>query len=415
MTPRTSVRAAVAMRILALLLLATLSDAFAPTARGGRPLTTARRQSVVELDITLDNGVTESVRLSSADDADAAAAEIAGRHLADGGPEVLAQLAAALRARYAVARSTYEGPAPPGGAHARAPDVEVAWGESELVLEVADSVVAPGGRGLFARVARPGARVTLDAGTALCGYASGSLRAAAPPDSAASSARDKTVATRLAELDTAVWFEGELVTLREALESTAQGGADARDVELAGHDVERDPDTRAPRAVVPRVAPVDRARADSPATPVSGEEFAAAAARDDAARADAASASAADDDDDKCYFVPDEAQTLDLMTLGQFANDLAVGPDLRGGADYEGASASANVLVLVQRLERAPPPRAHVLRPSRPIPTISRDVTIASTTPMELGCQYGASYWGAGPESAQPTFRVPRVGKRKAE
>ena len=106
MTPRTSVRAAVAMRILALLLLATLSDAFAPAARGGRPLTTARRQSVVELDITLDNGVTESVRLSSADDADAAAAEIAGRHLADGGPEVLAQLAAALRARYAVARST---------------------------------------------------------------------------------------------------------------------------------------------------------------------------------------------------------------------------------------------------------------------------------------------------------------------
>ena len=249
-------------------------------------------------------------------------------------------------------------------------------------------------------------------GTALCGYASGALRAAAPPDSVRSSARDKTIATRLAEPDTAVWFDGELSRCAGARKHGA-GGADARR-RTRGHDIERDPDTRAPRAVVSRVAPVDRARriADTPA----GGESSPRPRRATRRAKGGASASAADDGyDGAALFRARRGADARPATSGSSANDLAISPDLSGGADYEGASASANVLVLVQRLERAPPPRDHVLRPSRPIPTISRDVTIASTTPMELGCQYGASYWGAGPESAQPTFRVPRVGKRKAE
>ena len=80
------------------------------------------------------------------------------------------------------------------------------------------------------------------------------------------------------------------------------------------------------------------------------------------------------------------------MNIGQFANDLAIG----GAADaaYVDASSAANIVVLVQRLERDPL-NPLLLLPSRPISTLSRDVTFANQQPMEVGCEYGSNYWHA--------------------
>jgi hypothetical protein len=41
------------------------------------------------------------------------------------------------------------------------------------------------------------------------------------------------------------------------------------------------------------------------------------------------------------------------------------------------------------------PERPSELRPTRPVSTLSRDVTFVNTEPMELGCEYGMRYWNA--------------------
>ena len=133
------------------------------------------------------------------------------------------------------------------------------------------------------------------------------------------------------------------------------------------------------------------------------------------------------------YFVPDETQPeLSMLTAGQMANDLAVGPppsadaapssagattaeadadatadaaDAAGAAGatsvatppdaaegYGAVSAEVNLLVLVFRLERDAETPA-ILLPSRPISTLARSVTFANAEPMELGCRYGERYW----------------------
>lgn len=130
------------------------------------------------------------------------------------------------------------------------------------------------------------------------------------------------------------------------------------------------------------------------------------------------------------YFVPAAVQPepLSILHLGQFANDLAIGEiqeeigeigaavaegeggvagasegEVAGATDevrgedygqegYEAFSAAANLLVLVQRLERDPEEPSR-LRPSRPVSALARAVTFLNQQPMELGCHYGAGYW----------------------
>ena len=97
--------------------------------------------------------------------------------------------------------------------------------ESGLIVEVADSLVANGGRGLFVRLMDGVESVTLDAASPFCGYASGSMQV--EPDALGG----KTVAFLLGGLDTAVFFEGRLATIRMLLQ-------DGENIErIAGHDV----------------------------------------------------------------------------------------------------------------------------------------------------------------------------------
>lgn len=232
--------------------------------------------------------------------------------------------------------------------------------ESGLVLEVADSLVANGGLGLFVRVLDGAGSVTLDGGSPLCGYAAGEM--ADTPDAAGG----KTVAFQLRSPDAAVFFEGRLRTVRDLLLS--EEGVES----VAGHALVRDATSGS----------VDRLE-------LQGEPR---------------------------YFVPaaEQPSPPTIMTLGQRANDLALGEAVaeagsaaaqgeggEGGEEYvaadeamyTGRSAVANALVLVQRLERNPDAPTE-LRPTRPITTLARTVTFANVVPMEVGCQYGGQYWG---------------------
>ena len=224
-----------------------------------------------------------------------------------------------------------------------------------LILEVADSLVADGGLGLFIRCAEGIDSVSVMGATPLCGYADGAMEEA--PDSAGG----KTVAFSLRDLGTAVFFEQEVHTVGRLLES----GFD-----IVGHTVTRDLASGAPTALA-----VDPGYAGAR------------------------------------YFVPNAPDDLCAMNIGQFANDLAIGMEpLDDAGDALGASkedsqskangkyfdlsSTANLVLLVQRLERDPA-NPSLLIPSRPISTLARDVTFENAQPMELGCQYGSRYWSA--------------------
>jgi len=210
--------------------------------------------------------------------------------------------------------------------------------ESGLIIEVADSIVARGaGLGLFVRCA--GKAVTLDGLSPFCGYAHGSMR------ESADAACGKSVTFALHSLDTNVFLEGQLWTVGALLDSgiTIEGyhaTSDAQTGALTGLTVDANHGAR--------------------------------------------------------HFVPDSPQPeLSILNVGQMANDLAIGrPQIGDGSSgYAESSRGANLLGLVQRLERDPTTPS-LVRPSRPISAVARTITIANTLPMEVGCEYGASYWG---------------------
>jgi len=215
---------------------------------------------------------------------------------------------------------------------------------SGLILEVADSLVANGGKGLFIRCEAGIESVRVSRATAMCGYAQGTMEATAD------SACGKTVAFALRQPSTAVFFEKELHTVSSLLDAG---------LSIAGHSVTRD---------------------------VNG----------------ALTCLAVDDDyEGDRFFVPSQPQPEpSLMSLGQYANDLAVGGDLSIERGYSDESAQSNLLVLVQRLERDPSDATRLL-PSRPISTIAHDITFENAMPMEVGCEYGERYWYTRPEQSE--------------
>ena len=94
------------------------------------------------------------------------------------------------------------------------------------------------------------------------------------------------------------------------------------------------------------------------------------------------------------YFVPAQPHPgpIDVLTLGQYANDFAADTTQTQNDQYRANSAGANLLVLMQRLERSPEDESLIL-PSRPISVLRSDVVFENTQPMEIGCEYGEKYW----------------------
>lgn len=228
--------------------------------------------------------------------------------------------------------------------HGELQDLECSLsGPGGLILEVAQSTIADtdAGRGLYVRVPAGEKSITLPGGTALCGYGSGSMCAERPER-----ARGRYTEYRLIGCAT-VWFEGELTNACELLQRD--------DIEhIAGHE-----------AVRSAYGELQSIRAD--------EDYA-----------------------DR-FFVPSEQAVagaqLDLSSVGIMANDLAGGfAELYERGGYDAASAAANLLVLVQGLERHPDDPATLL-PARPVPTVCRSTTFENVEPMEIGISYGDGYW----------------------
>eukprot|EP00747_Dinoflagellata_sp_TGD_P215036 gnl/TRDRNA2_/TRDRNA2_87801_c0_seq1.p1 gnl/TRDRNA2_/TRDRNA2_87801_c0~~gnl/TRDRNA2_/TRDRNA2_87801_c0_seq1.p1 ORF type:complete len:138 (+),score=18.19 gnl/TRDRNA2_/TRDRNA2_87801_c0_seq1:604-1017(+) len=108
------------------------------------------------------------------------------------------------------------------------------------------------------------------------------------------------------------------------------------------------------------------------------------------------------------YFVPqpakhraddqkEDAQTeLTVQNFGQYANDLAWDysnpPSSR--EEYEEQSALKNIVQLVWRLEFDPALKC--LRPSWPVSVVTEDIVLTNADDfMEIGTQYGWTYWQA--------------------
>lgn len=294
----------------------------------------------LELVASIPNGVTERLQVRSEEEVADAAIEIAARHSLDSDAALEVEMSLWTQWFNAVEAEMppqYEGQTPAGGeleGVVASFDLE----ESGLVIEVARSLVAAdAGLGLFIRCMDSVGEVPLNVGTAICGYAAGEMRH--EPDETGG----KTVAFALSSLDTSVFFERELHSVRALLEMES---VDA----IAGHVLRRDAE-------------------GTPSSLDIDPEY-----------------------DGERYFVPDAAQPEPptMLTVGCRANDLALG---KGGAgDYDRASEEKNLLVLVQRLERSSK-QPGLLVPSRPISTLARSVTIRNTVPMELGCRYGGQFW----------------------
>ena len=321
----------------------------------------------VDVAVQLEDGGSELVTLSSAGDVADVASAIAERHTLSN--EQRAALEADLDAQWELASADapdiYMGPMPTDNELLNSV-ASIELSGVGLKLDVAESVVSGGGLGLFLRCLADVESVTLDEGTAVCGYAQGEMRH--EPDSDGG----KSVAFALDSPEAVVWLDGSLRTVGDLL----RDGSDFDGI--AGHtaviddttgdvvDIMLDPSFEGPR-----------------------------------------------------YFVPAEPQPqpFTMGSLGQMANDLAYGTaglvargekssveaDVEGGScmgkgddeadyGYEKSSSEANVLVLVFRLERdTDQPR--VLVPTRPISTLSRPLTFVNDVPMELGCSYGNRYW----------------------
>ncbi|KAG5182427.1 hypothetical protein JKP88DRAFT_278091 [Tribonema minus] len=111
-----------------------------------------------------------------------------------------------------------------------------------LALMVGESVVAPGSLGLFCKVLDEGDSVSLPAFTPMAGYVRGTCRhdEASKSDSYArgtfhrEDTGDKTVAYVLNSPDTAVFYNQQLMPLREAVAAVSDAAVDASD-SVAGH------------------------------------------------------------------------------------------------------------------------------------------------------------------------------------
>jgi len=294
------------------------------------------------LELVLSGGETAPVSLQSEADVKVAAAQIALEFPDINVEDLERELMISWLDSCRKSTPAYNGPSP-GEGKLEGLEVSLPLPEVGLVLEVAQSVVSgAAGRGLFIRLLDGFERVTLQEGTAVCGYAAGSMH------TDADSMGGKTVAFCLRSPSTSVWFERELYTVSELLNRD--------DVDsIAGHVAVRGEDEG-------RL--IERLEIDAT---YQGPR----------------------------YFVPDEVQPeLSITNIGCLANDLAIG----GAGDdsdesYADRSNTANVLVLVQRLERDHADR-NLLLPSRPITTLATSVTFSNKEPMEIGCHYGERYWG---------------------
>ena len=201
-----------------LLLLPSFAHALLPSLRALPPRYTRSAQRAVarlcmdpvRVELSFEGGLSEVVSLTSEESIVEAAEELSEKHGLD--PETSLEVEMELWNRWYQAADeaapVYEGTSPEDGVVSDlAASLELQ--EAGLVLEVGRSVVAPNGRGLFIRCTDD--EVSLSIGTAVCGYAAGSMHV--EPDRGG-----KAVGFALDSLDASCWFEKQLLSVRDVLE-----------------------------------------------------------------------------------------------------------------------------------------------------------------------------------------------------
>ena len=243
----------------------------------------------------------------------------------------------------------------------------------ELGLDfiVAPSVVAApsGSLGLFVVLSDGVTSTTLPALQLLCGYGGGRQGGSFEYQDQG----DKTVGFAMTSLDTAVVFEQEFMTLRQALQKAHPKNAKHDNDNhaaleycgLAGHVV-----------LLNEKGEMDQVQVDT-------------------------------DSDLARYFVPinpldkdsnhesSTSSTINIQNLGQFCNDLAwsfTDPPA-SQAEYEERSRHANAVQLAWRLEYDPQSKS--LIPTWPVSVLADDFIFQNDEVMELGTRYGWNYWQA--------------------
>lgn len=238
-------------------------------------------------------------------------------------------------------------------------------------LFVAPSVVAPGTLGLFCLLSEDVESAILPSMSLLSGYSREGIFLDKDEG-------DKTVAFAIPSLETAVFYERELMSVIDALELAASSHGKDGACGLAGHVLVQNEDGEV-EIYVDNEDPTFK-RFYVPALLNGGEDNLAGFEGDDEADSGAASIGA----------------VLSVQNIGQFCNDLAWSSENppKSKEVYEKKSEMANLVQLVWRLEFDP--STNCLVGTWPVSTLSNDVTFQnSDTFMELGTRYGWNYWQA--------------------
>jgi hypothetical protein len=239
-----------------------------------------------------------------------------------------------------------------------------------LDILVGPSTIAGAGYGVFAALSDEVQSVEVKEGQPLMGYSKGTFT------SDADKGGDKTVAWNFHAVDQAIFFEKELMTIKDALGivSNRHDAAEMTDL-LLGHKLYYDEEEK-------EVA----VRAD--------EEF------------------------NRRYFVPHEVEAtlaesvdptaesagcsaediyhgIDVSNMGSYVNDLAYERGVSMEA-YTTKSATANQCAIVWRIED----KGGVLCPTWPVVVAKSDMVFDNTEAMELGLEYNWRYWHAFEENA---------------
>lgn len=247
--------------------------------------------------------------------------------------------------------------------------------ELGLDLVVAPSMIATGSYGLFVTLTEGVESTTVPSMQLLCGYAAGGSGAGTFQyvDQG-----DKTVGFSLAGPDTAVFFQRQLMNVRDALKLVAET-TKGTSCGLAGHAVIRDAQGNVVDVAVDTQATDNFARYFVP-TLVNIMD---------------------NDDDDNDGDATTRSNNnnhhpISIGNLGQFCNDLAWSYDdpPQTRQEYEARSDERNAVQLVWRLELDA--ESHGLVPTWPVSVLSRDTIFQNKDVfMELGTKYGWNYWQA--------------------
>ena len=281
---------------------------------------------------------------------------------------------------------------------------------SGLILEVGRSTIPNAGLGLFVRkkksslptstsTASDGDGILQTIGSAFAGYSNGSI--VRTLEGCTTYQTSRAFEFRLDEqLRSTVWYGSKILTIDEAL---AESGATS----VAGHHLMFDDN--------------DQSIQDD-----RNIENASARRR---------LVGIVPDDDDRFYFVPDDPSSYDddddvdgnndsnnvtIQTIGHFVNDLAGGGGGSGdGAsnveEYDKLSDLRNLLVLVPRVHAVQIPVVvdengnkvkndsevvgdtitikQLEMAGMPLLTLSKNIVVDNTIPMEIGLKYGYNYW----------------------